>query len=198
MWDERYNTADFAYGKTPNDFVKSEYWRIPKPGKVLCLAEGEGRNAVFLAKKGYEVTAVDLSTVGLQKAERLANEHKVNISTIATDLADYEFEKNNWDGIVSIAAHLPPQLRTHIHKQVVESLKPGGIFILEAYTPKHLEMPGSGGPPPSQKNRFMSLYELKNELNGLQFLIAQEIEREIYEGKYHYGESSVVQIVGIK
>ncbi len=79
MWNQRYNEAGFAYGVEPNDFLRAEYFRIPNNGKVLCLAEGEGRNAVFLAKQGYSVTAVDQSSVGLQKAEMLAIENGVEI-----------------------------------------------------------------------------------------------------------------------
>ena len=196
MWNQRYNEEGFAYGMEPNDFLKSEYFRIPKGGRVLCLAEGEGRNAVFLAKQGYSVTAVDQSSVGLQKAERLAIEHGVEISTTVADLADYDLGSEAWDGIVSIAAHVPPSLRKKLHSQVVNSLKGNGVFILEAYTERHLNMDGVGGPP--HKELFMSLDELSVELEGLEFIIGTEVERNISEGKYHQGESAVVQVVACK
>lgn len=195
MWDERYDDDDFVYGTEPNDFLKSEYTRIPKGGRVLCLAEGEGRNAVFLAQQGYSVTAVDQSSVGLQKAERLAKESGVKISTMVTDLADYDFGSEVWDGIVSISAHVPPILRKHLHGQVMKSLKVRGVFILEAYTERQLEMTGVGGPPSAQKELFMSLDELKIELDGMKFIVGEEVERNISEGKYHEGESAVVQVV---
>jgi len=198
MWNQRYDEKGYAYGTAPNDFLKSECFRIPKGGRVLCLAEGEGRNAVFLAKQGYAVTAVDQSSVGLEKAKTLAIDNGVEISTIIADLVDYDLGKEIWDGIVSISAHVPPELRRKLHNQVVNSLKRGGVFILEAYTKRHLEMDGSGGPPPSQKELFMSLDELKHELNGLDFLVGAEIERNISEGKYHQGESAVVQVVACK
>jgi SAM-dependent methyltransferase len=198
MWDQRYNEDGFAYGIDPNDFLKSEYSRIPKGGRVLCLAEGEGRNAVFLAKQDYAVTAVDQSSVGLEKAKILAIENGVEISTIVTDLADYDLGNEVWDGIVSIAAHVPSGLRKKLHGQVVNSLKRGGVFILEAYTERHIEMDGIGGPPPSKQNMFMSLKELESELNGLDFVVGAEIERNISEGTYHQGESAVVQVVAYK
>ena len=196
MWDQRYDEEGFAYGAEPNDFLKSEYFQIPKVGKVLCLAEGEGRNAVFLAKQGYSVTAVDQSSVGLQKAKKFALENGVEISTIVADLADYDFGKEAWDGIVSIAAHVPPKLRKKLHSQVIGSLKANGVFILEAYTERHLEMEGVGGPP--NKELLMSLEELRDELEGLNFIIDHEVERNISEGKYHQGKSAVVQIVARK
>lgn len=198
MWDQRYDEEGYAYGTAPNEFLKSEYCQIPAGGRVLCLAEGEGRNAVFLAKKGYAVTAVDQSSVGLEKAKKLAAAHGVEISTVIADLADYDLGNELWDGIVSIAAHVPPSLRKKIHAQAVNSLRRGGVFILEAYTERHLEMDGVGGPPPSQKELFMSLDELKSELNGLDFLVGAEVERNISEGKYHQGDSAVVQIVACK
>lgn len=196
MWDQRYNEEGFAFGTEPNDFLKSESFRIPKGGRVLCLAEGEGRNAVFLAKQGYSVTAVDQSSVGLQKAERLAIEHGVEISTLVADLADYDLGREVWDGIVSIAAHVPPSLRKKLHSQVVSALKGNGVFILEAYTVRHLDMDGVGGPP--HKALFMSLNELSVELEGLEFIIGAEVDRNISEGKYHRGESAVVQVVACK
>ncbi|GAA5143439.1 class I SAM-dependent methyltransferase [Thalassotalea piscium] len=198
MWDQRYEETGYAYGTSPNDFLKSECGQIPAGGRVLCLAEGEGRNAVFLAKQGYSVTAVDQSSVGLEKAKMLADEHKVNISTITADLANYDLGNEQWDGIVSIAAHVPPALRKKLHGQVVSALKSGGVFILEAYTQRHLEMDGIGGPPPSKKELFMSLNDLTTELNGLNFLVGVETERNISEGKYHQGNSAVVQMVACK
>lgn len=198
MWDQRYDEEGYAYGTTPNDFLKSEYCRIPAGGRVLCLAEGEGRNAVFLAKEGFAVTAVDQSSVGLKKAKILAFENGVEISTITADLADYEFGNEIWDGIVSISAHVPAELRKKLHSQVVASLSTSGVFILEAYTERHLELDGVGGPPLSQKELFMSLDELKSELDGLEFLVGAEIVRNMSEGKYHQGESAVVQVVACK
>lgn len=198
MWDERYTEEGFAYGTEPNDFLRAEFSRIPKGGRVLCLAEGEGRNAVFLARQGYAVTAVDQSAVGLQKAKNFAAEHGVDITTEVANLADYELGTEAWDGIVSISAHVPPDIRKALHKQVVSGLKTDGVFILEGYTERHLEMAGAGGPPPSQKALFMSLDELKIELEGLNFVIGQEVEREISEGKYHQGSSAVVQLVAVK
>jgi SAM-dependent methyltransferase len=196
MWDQRYNEDGFAYGTEPNDFLKAEYSQIPKGGKVLCLAEGEGRNAVFLARQGYDVTAVDQSPVGLEKAEKLAADNGVSITTQVADLADYDLGQQAWDGIVSIAAHVPPALRKKVHVQILPALKDKGVFILEGYTVRHLEMEGVGGPP--NKDLLLSLDELKNELNGLELEIGQEVEREMSEGKYHQGKSAVVQIAARK
>lgn len=197
MWNERYSDATYAYGTEPNDFLASKAKHIPM-GRVLCLAEGEGRNAVYLAQLGYAVTAVDLSPVGLQKAHDLAQARDVSIATVVADLATFTIEPAAWDGIISIWAHVPPSVRMPLHRQIVDGLKPGGVFILEAYTERQLTMPGRGGPPVAQRERLMALDTLKVELQGLTFVHGVERDRVIQEGRYHDGESAVVQVLAQK
>lgn len=194
MWDERYNAEEYAYGKEPNDFLVEVIAQIPK-GRVLCLAEGEGRNAVYLAEKGCRVVAVDSSAVGLEKARALASERGVTIETVAADLADFEIEPESWDAIVSIFCHLPPAIRKGLHKKAVCGLRSGGVFVLEAYTPRQLLLK-TGGPP--QEELMMELETLRTELNGLEFRHAVEVEREIHEGRYHRGRGAVVRVFGVK
>lgn len=194
MWNERYSQPGYFYGTKPNDFLVSVAGAIP-PGRVLCLAEGEGRNAVYLATRGYEVVAVDSSEVGLGKARELAANHGVAITTVLADLADFPIEPASWDGIVSIYCHLPRALRIRLHRAVVQGLKPGGVFILEGFTPQQLGR-GTGGPP--NVDLLMSLADLRQELAGLTLVHACEIEREVVEGSHHTGLASVVQIVGTR
>lgn len=194
MWNERYSTDEYVYGTTPNEFLSDVSNQI-KGDKVLCLAEGEGRNAVYLAREGYDVMAVDASAVGLEKAEMLADESYVNINTQVADLADYEIEQGAWDGIVSIFCHVPPEIRKALHKKVVAGLRPGGVFILEAYRPEQLDFK-TGGPPVAEL--MMSLDDLSKELAGLELVHAKSLERDIKEGSLHTGKGAVVQIVAIK
>jgi SAM-dependent methyltransferase len=194
MWDERFSEPGFAYGTEPNDFLVSVANRIPT-GKILCLAEGEGRNAVYLAALGYEVTAVDTSTVGLAKAQTLAHELGTTIETVAADLTDYEIEPTSWQAIVSIFCHLPPVTRASLHERCLRGLAPGGVFVLEGFTPNQLEL-GTGGP--KSRDLLMELEVLRQELPGLRLEIAREIEREIVEGRYHRGRAAVVQIFAVK
>lgn len=193
-WDERFGGDEYAYGKAPNEFLASVADRIPM-GRVLCLAEGEGRNGVFLAERGYAVTAVDSSSVGLAKARRLAAERGVAIETVHADLEDFAIEPAAWRGIVSIWAHLPRPVRAQVHAGVVHGLVPGGVFILEAYTPAQLEY-GTGGPPVAE--RLVHLSSLREELAGLEFEIGRETVREVHEGRLHHGLSAVVQVVAVK
>jgi len=168
--------------------------RIPS-GPILCLAEGEGRNAVFLAQRGHAVTAVDASATALAKAEALAMARGVTITTKAIDLAEYQIDPTSWAGIVSTWAHLPPPLRRSVHKQVVSGLRPGGVFILEAYTPAQLAL-ATGGP--KDATLCMTLEALKEELLGLEFLVGRECEREVVEGTYHTGRGAVVQVLALQ
>ena len=194
MWDDRYSEAGFAYGTEPNTFLVSVIDQIPR-GKVLCLCEGEGRNAVFLAQNGCEVTAVDASSVGMHKAQQLATERGVKLQTIVSDLAHFTIEPAQWDAIVSIFCHVPPELRAQVHTQCVAGLKPDGVLVLEAYTPRQLEYKTGG---PAVADMTMNLRALKDELHGLIFVHAVEIDRNVIEGKYHTGKGAVVQVVAKK
>jgi SAM-dependent methyltransferase len=194
MWDERYAGESFAYGKEPNDFLKNHAAQLPI-GNTLCIGEGEGRNAAYLASLGHQVTALDASSVGLQKAKSLAEEKHVEIQTIHADLNDYVFDAEAWDTVVAIFCHLPPELRKQVHQSVVKTLRPGGMFILEAYTPEQLDY-GTGGPP--VKAMMMDLVTLRDELDGLRFIHAEESVREIIEGEHHTGMGAVVQVIGQK
>ena len=194
MWDERYSAEEYAYGTTPNEFLVEKVSCIPK-GKVLSLAEGEGRNAVFLAKQGYSVTAVDASLIGLNKARKLAEENDVVVEFIHADLADYDLGENKWDGIVSIFCPLPSSLRKELYKKVIAGLKQNGVFLLEAYTPNQLRYGTGGG---NSVDVMQSKESLRLELAGLKFKHLIELEREVIEGVYHTGIGSVVQAIAEK
>ena len=201
MWDERYSDDDYVYGTTPNSFLASVIDKIQcnhnhvHRGHVLSLGEGEGRNAVFMAEHGCVVSAVDASRIGLSKAEKLAKARGVAIKVIHSDLAHLEIEPGAWDAIVSIFCHVPSQLRQQLHRKVVAGLRPGGVFVLEAYTPRQLILKTGG---PQDVDMTMSLKQLETELAGLIFEHAVELEREVVEGKFHTGKGAVVQLVARK
>jgi SAM-dependent methyltransferase len=190
-WDARYIEEGWAFGKDPNDFLREQADHLP-PGRVLCLAEGQGRNAVWLAQRGHDVTAMDQSAAGLEGAKRLAAERGVTITTVRADLDDFEIEPGAWQGIVSIYAHVDGALRAKVHARVERGLTPGGVFVLEAYRPEQIGR-GTGGP--SDDDRMVNLARLRRELPSLEFLVAREIDREVLEGHRHRGMSSVVQLV---
>lgn len=190
-WDERYADDEFMFGTEPNDFLREQFRAIP-PGRVLCLADGEGRNGVFLAQQGYDVTSVDLSPVGLAKARRLAEAKGVTIDTVAADLDQYALGSDRWSGIVWMYLHPFIDLRTKLFRAATKALTPGGVFLLEAYTPEQLAR-GTGGP--SDASQMPTLAEIEAGLAGLTFEIGREIERDVIEGAGHFGLASVVQVV---
>lgn len=194
FWDERYGTDEYAYGVEPNDFLRAEAHRIP-PGPVLCLAEGEGRNAVFLAGLGHQVTAVDLSSEGLRKAERLSQRRNVTIELVQADLATFDLGLDRWSGIVEIFAHVPPPVRQRLHVQIPRALRVGGCHVLETYRPEQLAL-GTGGP--KEPSLLSTLAELREQLGALDLVVAREAHRDIHEGRFHDGPSATVQIVGVR
>jgi len=194
-WDERYAGADYRYGTTPNDFLEAEAHRLPPAADVLCLADGEGRNGVFLAGLGHRVTAVDGSAVGLKKASKLAASRGLPLTVVAADLADFDLGEGSWDGVISIWCHLPSALRAQVHRGVVRGLRPGGWLILEAYTPAQIGR-GTGGPP--DVDMTMTPAALRAELAGLEVVLLEEKVRDVREGAGHGGPGAVVQLLARK
>ena len=193
MWNERYAEDGFAYGLEPNGFLVEHADRLS--GSVLCIASGEGRNAVWLAERGLDVHGVDGSSVGVEKTRRLAAERGVNVSVSHADLAEFDLGRDQWDGIVAIFAHLPPPLRERVHRAIPRALKAGGVLLLEAYAPGQLGR-GTGGPPALPM--LYSVPTLRDELAGLRFDRLEETERAVVEGTYHTGSAITVQVVGVR
>ena len=191
VWDARYERG-FIYGEAPNDFLVESEPRLPRGARVLCLAEGQGRNAVFLAAEGHRVTGVDASAVGLAHAQELATRQHVHIETVLADLAAFDMGECQWDAIVSIWCHLPPDLRVAVHRRCVAALAPRGLFVLEAYRPAQLEH-GTGGPP--DPALLYVLDDLVSDLDGLTIEHGVEKIRDVQEGILHRGPSAVVQVI---
>jgi len=194
MWDQRYAEDGFAYGTAANDFLVEVCGRIPA-GEVLEIASGEGRNAVYLAEQGFRVTGVDSSSVGVEKTLALAAERGVSVDAVVGDLSTWELGESRWSGIVAIFAHLPPPVRARVHRAAVAALAPGGALVMEVYGKGQLGR-GTGGPPVAAM--LYDLDELRAQLEGLDFEIAEVVERPIREGRYHEGVSEVVRLLGFK
>ena len=201
-WDTRYGgaaTAPFYYGTAPNDHLTRCEPNLPRGSKILCLAEGEGRNAVYLASCGHSVTSVDLSPVGVQKTLALAAQHGVTVDARVGDLAQFEFTPATWDAVVSIWAHVPRALRASLHASVVTSLKPRGVLIFEAYSPRQLELVAAGSAKggPGSVDLLATLADVTDELRGCD-VDGVERDREVNEGEGHAGVSAVTQLVATK
>lgn len=193
-WDERYAQDDYFYGRTPNYFV-AEQVAVLEPGRGLYLAEGEGRNAVFAAGLGHQVTAVDTSAVGRGKALGLATERGVQLIYQVADILDYPWWEQEWDHIVLCFAHMDPEVMPVVHRRCAESLAPGGTLILISFSKAQLGR-DSGGP--SDLAMLHDLEELKIQFAGLEPEHAVEREVDLAASGGHGGLGMVNEFVATK
>ncbi|MEM7657949.1 MAG: class I SAM-dependent methyltransferase [Bacteroidota bacterium] len=194
FWNQRYQQPIYAYGEAPNVFFAAEIDQLA-PGKILLPAEGEGRNAVFAARKGWEVEAFDISREGQQKAQQLAGKYEVNISYQCYGFANLAFPASSFDCIALIFAHQPAAVRAAYFSALVPLLKPGGTLILEGFSTDQLGK-SSGGP--KRIDMLFSEEQLNSDFAALSQRKIFQIEVELDEGPYHQGVASVIRMVGIK
>lgn len=195
FWDERYSGDELVYGAAPNEFLVQMAEGMPSTGRALDIGAGEGRNALFLAARGLDVLAVDQSEVGMQKAQRLARERGLRLRVQAADLQDFEAEAGSLDVVSSIFVHLPTALRAAVHRRVSGWLRPGGVFVLEAYAPEQVQRETGG---PKDPLLLAPLEVIVGELAGLRIEHRAALVRVVREGRFHSGEASVVQVVARK
>jgi SAM-dependent methyltransferase len=195
FWNARYKESEYAYGLEPNDFLKSKINSLKPNSKILCLAEGEGRNAIFLAENKHQITAIDYSDEGLNKLKSLAKERNVIVQIICADLNQYKIEPNQWDAIICIFGHFPIELRKAVFKQVYTGLRKNGVFLMEAYHKDQLKYKTGG---PQVADLLYSKEELQNDFSEFENISIETFIKEIEEGKFHKGTSSVIQVVANK
>lgn len=192
FWDDRYQSKDYIYGRKPNEFLSDQAHLIQSDDLVLSLAEGEGRNAVFLAQKGCVVHSVDFSAKARAKALKLAEETGVKIHYEREDLSRYSLGSDKWNAVISIFCHLPQSDRAEFYRSIKQSLKPGGLFLLEGYNRRQLKY-DTGGPKDSAY--LTSIEELKTIFADWEIMIARDIERDVREGSGHTGIAAVTQFI---
>ena len=197
FWNERFDKKEFIFGKEPNEYMVEQASRYLKPNSsVLCIADGEGRNGVWLAKQGMQVTGFDVSDIALAKANQFATDSEVNIQYSLCDTDSFDWQANLYDAVIGIFIQFAdPEMRARIFKQIHQTLKPGGLFILQGYTPKQLEYK-TGGP-----SLIEHLYteEMIRELSqDFEVLELQCYEKELSEGARHTGMSALLGMVAKK
>lgn len=198
-WDDRYKSQEFAYGENPNHYLKDQLEKL-ETGTILFPAEGEGRNAVFAAKSGWNVSAFDISEEGKSKALRLAENNHVSINYEVGELETLDFREEQFDAIALIYAHFPAEIKSVIHKQLDKLLRKDGIIIFEAFSKKHLEYVTKnekvGGPKDIAS--LFSIEEIKADFPDYEIIELEEKEIELSEGLFHNGTGSVIRFVGKK
>jgi len=198
-WDERYASEEFAYGEQPNIYFKEQLASL-KAGKILFPAEGEGRNAIFAAKKGWSASAFDISQEGKNKALKLANKNNVTIDYQVGELENLNYNENQFDAIALIYAHFPANLKSQIHQSLDKYLRVGGTIIFEAFSKKHIDYIKKnekvGGP--KDVDSLFSREEILKDFKNYDVLELKETIIELNEGQFHNGQGAVIRFVGIK
>jgi SAM-dependent methyltransferase len=194
FWNQRYGAAEYAYGTEPNTFFKQQLRLLPA-GRLFLPGEGEGRNAVYAARNGWSVHAVDLSQEGRKKALSLATARGVSITYTVTDLSTYEPSRDTFDAAALIFVHFPPALRRLVHTRVIDALKPGGVLIIEAFGKDQLAR-DTGGPRSAEM--LYAMDDLLDDLSGMEIELHASLITDILEGPYHSGPSDVHRIVARK
>lgn len=194
FWDERYAAEEYAYGTEPNLFFKQELETL-KPGKILLPGEGEGRNAVYAARQGWQVLAFDSSAEGKKKAEKLAGCHQVSINYVIQNYDEIELPGSEFDCLALIYTHMPAAKRRECHRKLAASLKPGGTLILEGFSKEQIHNDTGG---PRDEAMLFSEAELEADFSEFSKLSIRQLDLDIREGLYHNGKASVVQLVAVK
>ncbi|MFO8023810.1 SAM-dependent methyltransferase [Thiohalophilus sp.] len=185
----------FAYGTEPNAFLVSRQARFQPGQTVLLIGEGEGRNGVWLARQGLQVSAGDQSETGLAKARAMAREAGVTLHTISADLTQWQWPVDEYDFVVSIFVHFKPGGRRFIHRACLAALKPGGTILLEGFNPEQIEYP-SGGPPFPEM--LFTRAMLRADFAGAKIERLESLETRLAEGKYHQGSAAVIRLIATR
>jgi ubiquinone/menaquinone biosynthesis C-methylase UbiE len=198
-WDERYRDSEYAYGEQPNKYLEEQLGKLPV-GKILFPAEGEGRNAVFAARQGWQVSAYDISNEGQKKALQLAQRNHVSIDYQVGALQTLNYKEGQFDVIALIYAHFPADIKSALHKELDKYLRKGGTVIFEAFSKTHItfnEKNEKVGGPRDIASLF-SVEEIRNDFHNYEIIELMEKEIELHEGLYHNGRASVIRFVGKK
>jgi 2-polyprenyl-3-methyl-5-hydroxy-6-metoxy-1,4-benzoquinol methylase len=197
FWNERFNKKEFIFGKEPNEYLALQTRKYLKPNnKVLCIADGEGRNGVWLAKQGIKVVGFDASDIALKKAKQFAKDNQVEVEYSFSDTDSFTWQENAYDAVIGIFIQFAdPQMRARIFKQVHQALKPGGILILQGYTPKQLEYKTGG---PSLIEHLYTEQMIRDLTQEFQILDLRCYEQELNEGARHAGMSALLGLVAKK
>ena len=196
IWDRRFGQSDFLFGTEPNAYLAGMRHYFESGKTALVVADGEGRNSVWLAQQGLSVDAFDISSVGVEKAKKLANERSVNVNFNVCDVNAWNWKPESHDYVVAIFIQFAdPEMRTRLFANMINALKPGGVLILQGYRSKQLEY-NTGGP--GILDNLYSIEQLRGAFADLQLLDLQEYDAVLQEGSQHCGISALIGMVGRK
>lgn len=196
MWDERYGAPGWHFGTEPADFLCRHAHLLPPSARILTVAEGEGRNAVFLARQGHAVTGFDSSAVGLAKARELAAGSGVEIALHHADIDGWDWAPAAFDAVVAVFCQFAdPDLRARLFAGIDRTLRPGGVLLLHGYAPRQVGY-GTGGP--GKRDHLYTLELLHAAFPGYHTLVSNDYDADLTEGRGHAGRSALIDFVARK
>jgi len=195
-WNKRFEGTDYVFGRQPNEYLRVHASHLLPGGRVLCVADGEGRNSVWLARQGMQVEAFDVSEVGVSKARKLAEEAGVAVDLHVADCNQWAWSPSRYDAVIAIFIQFAdPAMRDRIFSNMVRSLKPGGVIVLQGYTPKQLIYKTGG---PGVLSHLYTADLLRSAFASLEIVDLAEYEAELTEGTRHTGPSALIGLVASK
>ena len=195
-WNARFSAPDYIFGTAPNAFLASNASRLKRGQSALSVADGEGRNSVWLAEQGLEVSAFDFSPNGVAKARKLAASRGVKVRYELASVYDWSWPAAAFDVVAAIFVQFAdPAMRAFMFERMARALKPGGLLLIEGYTPQQLQY-ATGGP--KQVDQLYTPQLLRSEFAGFEVLELREYEAELDEGSRHKGMSAVIDFVARK
>jgi cyclopropane fatty-acyl-phospholipid synthase-like methyltransferase len=197
FWNKRFDTPDYIFGKAPNEYLEAQAkHHLKKGNSVLCVADGEGRNSVWLAKQGMRVDAFDLSEIALKKAIALATEEAVQVQFSLASSDTWDWKPNHYDAVIGIFIQFAdPVMRARLFAQMVSTLRPGGVLIIQGYTPKQLEFKTGG---PSILEHLYTDNMIRDLIGDLEPIDLCVYEKALSEGPKHTGMSALLGLVARK
>jgi SAM-dependent methyltransferase len=191
-WNARFDRADFLFGEEPNAFLRAQAHRLRPASSVLCVADGEGRNSVWLAEQGFVVTAFDFAPNGVAKARRLAQQRGVSVNYQVADLYDWRWE-TRYDAVVAVFIQfVPPERWDEVFAGMKSAVEPGGLLLLEGYRPEQVDY-RTGGPP--RREHLYTRESLEQQFSGWEVLLLNSYDAVIREGQGHNGMSALIDLI---
>lgn len=195
-WNQRFSRDDYIFGEEPNVYLREQLGRLKPAGRVLCVADGEGRNSVWLARQGFAVDAFDIAERGVAKARQLAARAGVEVAFEVADCDGWRWPRSHYDAVAAIFVQFAdPAMRARLFERIVAALRPGGVLVLQGYTPRQLDY-RTGGPP--IESHLYTAPMLRDALGALEVVELREYEADLAEGTQHFGRSALIGLVGRK
>lgn len=196
QWNQRYAGDEYLFGREPNAYLRDSVGHLKPGGRVLCVADGEGRNSVWLARQGFQVQAFDVAPAGVAKAQRLAEEAGVTVDLQVADVESWPWAEASHDAVVAIFIQFAdPAMRARLFERMARALVPGGVLLLQGYTPAQLQHRTGG---PGERSHLYTVDLIREAFASLRIVELVDYEADLNEGARHVGRSALLGLVAVR